>query len=162
MATTVVALGSNIGDRRNYLSEAKSFLEQLSDTPVQTSSIYITEPVGPSERDYFNAIAVMDSQLPPEELIDALKKFEEQHGRQSDHPKWEARTIDLDIISYGNLVINTDTLIIPHPEYHKRLFVLKPLQEVMPDWEDPRTGIPVTQLISQAPELRFKKSDLRW
>lgn len=162
MATVVVALGSNVGNRHQHLMDAAKFLEKESERPLQKSSIYITAPVGPSTRDFYNAVVVMDTNENPKPLIKKFKEFEQQHGRSADQPKWSARTIDLDIISYGDLVIQTDNLIIPHPEYQKRLFVLAPLSEVIPDWKDPKTGTSIAQLRSEAPELRLEKTDLRW
>lgn len=162
MATVVVAVGSNIGDRRQHLSDAKIFLNGLSETAITASSIYITEPIGPATRDFYNAAVMLTTSEEPASLIKKFKKFENDHGRSPEHPRWSARTIDLDIISYGGLVIQTDTLIIPHPEYHKRLFVLEPLQEILPDWKDPKTGWPVDKLLAQAPGMRIKKTDLRW
>lgn len=162
MATVVVALGSNIGDRHQHLMDAASFLEEQSEYPLQKSSIYITAPVGPSTRDFYNAIIVMQSSENPKPLIKTFKDFEQQHGRRADQPKWSARTIDLDIISYDDLVIQADNLIIPHPKYQKRLFVLTPLAEVMPGWNDPKTGTSITELTAAAPELRLEKTDLDW
>lgn len=162
MATVIVAVGSNVGDRHQHLSDAKEFLSDFSDDNIVASSIYITEPIGPATRDFYNAAIVLTTSKQPKPLIKIFKRFEAEHGRPADHPKWSARTIDLDIISYNDLVIQTDTLIIPHPEYQKRLFVLEPLQEVAPDWIDPKSGQHVSQLIEQAPDMRLKKTDLRW
>lgn len=162
MATVVVAVGSNVGDRRQHLSDAKTFLKNLSDTEIQASSIYITEPIGPSTRDFYNAAVALSTEEDPEPLIARFKQFEFEHGRSAGQPRWSARTIDLDIISYDRLVIQTDTLIIPHPEYEKRLFVLEPLKEMMPDWQDPRTGRSIDQLVTGAPAMRLTKTELRW
>lgn len=162
MAEVVVALGSNIGDRRQHLSDAKAFLKELSQTAITSSSIYISEPVGPSERDFYNSAVLITTSIKSAELIKRFKEFEAGHGRTSRQPRWGARTIDLDIINYDDLVIQSDSLIIPHPEYHRRLFVLKPLEEILPDWRDPQTDTLIKQLIARAPEIRIEKTDLRW
>lgn len=162
MATVVVAVGSNIGDRHQHLSDAKAFLSDLSETTLTASSIYITEPIGPATRDFYNAAVKLTTDVEPTSLIKTFKTFEAEHGRSPEHPRWSARTIDLDIISYGDLVIQTDSLIIPHPEYHKRLFVLEPLREILPEWKDPKTGRLIAELLADAPDMRIKKTDLRW
>lgn len=162
MAQVVIALGSNLENPHSQLKKAKSFLESISNQEVENSPIYTSEPVGPSEQDFLNAVAIIETGLKPEELFEQLKKQEKSQGRPSRYPKWTARTIDLDIIAYDNLVLHTDSLIIPHSEYSKRLFVLLPLRDVLPDWEDPENAQTIDELIKEAPLIRISKSKLNW
>lgn len=162
MATVTVGIGSNIGDRHAHLSKARAFLSGLSAAGLHASSIYLCEPVGPSERNFFNAAVQLETGLEPRAFIRRLKRYERKHGRPADHPRWSARTIDLDIIAYGDLVIHEDTLIIPHPEYRERLFVLLPLQELDAGWCDPETGRPIGELVQEAPPLIIHKTKLAW
>ncbi|MDR8392870.1 2-amino-4-hydroxy-6-hydroxymethyldihydropteridine diphosphokinase [Aliifodinibius sp. S!AR15-10] len=162
MATAIIGVGSNVGDRLRHLSKAKSFLAELSKSTITFSSIYICEPVGPSERNFFNAVITLQTDLAPSPFIRRLKEYEAEHGRPADHPRWSPRTIDLDIIAYDDLVIQKDNLIIPHPEYRRRLFVLLPLRELNPGWVDPETRQPVDDLVRQAPSLIIHKTKLSW
>ena len=162
MAKIIIALGSNLNDPLNQLVRAKEFLTSLSDTPINYSSIYKSEPIGPSEADFLNAVISLQTKLLPEELFHLLKQQEKVQGRPSRYPKWIARTIDLDIISYDNLVLQTDTLIIPHKEYGQRLFVLLPLREVDSEWSDPITQQSIEDLIKKAPTMRITKTELSW
>lgn len=162
MARIVVALGSNLGDRYSYLKESKKLLTRLSDRQVTCSSIYETEPLGPSDNMYYNAVSVMYSELPPLELLDKFKNFEKECGRNPKNRKWSDREIDIDIIDYEGVSLETDRLVLPHPSYFKRRFVLIPLQEIYPDWIDPGTGIKISQLIEQAEDLGVFKTSLKW
>ncbi len=162
MARIVIALGSNLGDRQAYLKESKQLLSRLSDREVIGSSIYETEPLGPSDNMYYNAACVMYSDLPPLELLDKFKSFEKECGRNPQARKWSDREIDIDIIDYQGVKLETDRLILPHPSYYKRKFVLIPLQEILPDWIDPGTGEKISKLIEQADDLGVFKTSLKW
>lgn len=162
MAQVVIALGSNLNNPHKQLQAGLEFLKFLSSSAVLYSPIYRSEPVGPSENDFLNAVAVIETTLTPEVLFNKLKQQEKKQGRPSRYPKWTARTLDLDIIAWDNLVIETDTLIIPHQEYKSRLFVLLPLKDVLPNWRDPVSAQHVDELIKQAPSLDIVKTTLNW
>lgn len=162
MAEVIIGLGSNLDDPHNQLQQARQFLSALSESEPLCSSIYQSEPVGPSEQDFLNAVMVIYTELSPEELFKKLKNQEKKQGRPSRYPKWTSRTIDLDIIAYDDLVLETDTLIIPHAEYKKRLFVLEPLKEVFPDWHDPKDAQTIGEMMDHAPTIRIEKTQLSW
>jgi 2-amino-4-hydroxy-6-hydroxymethyldihydropteridine diphosphokinase len=162
VAQVIIALGSNLNDPHSQLQTALEFLKELSISGVKKSPIYRSEPVGPSENEFLNAVVAIETDLKPDELFDRLKAQEKNQGRPSRYPKWTARTLDLDIIAFDDLVIETDTLIIPHQEYKSRLFVLLPLKDVIPDWRDPVSAQHVDELIKQAPELDIVKTTLNW
>jgi 2-amino-4-hydroxy-6-hydroxymethyldihydropteridine diphosphokinase len=161
METVVVALGSNLGNRLHYLSAASRFLESISEEPVKKSSIWESEPVGPAKYPFYNSVIRIAVSMAPEQLLNRMKEFETEIGRTSS-VRWGPRVIDLDIIRYGDLVIDTDSLIIPHPEYSKRRFVLYPMLEVDPCWTDPVLKQTVRQLADAAPRMDIHKTDIRW
>jgi len=144
MAPVIIALGSNLDEPHQQLKSAKEFLTTLSISDINSSSIYRSEPVGPSEQDFLNAVIKIETDLNPSDLFKELK------------------TIDLDIIAYDDLVLETDTLIIPHAEYKNRLFVLLPLKEVFPDWKDIENAQPIEDMIANAPQIRIQKTKLAW
>ena len=162
MAQVIIALGSNLNNPHLQLRKAASFLQTLSETEIITSDIYKSEPVGPSDNDFLNGVIAIETDLSPDELFNELKAQEKRQGRPSRYPKWTARTLDLDIIAYDDLVVETDTLIIPHQEYTRRLFVLLPLKDIFPDWKDPVSAQRVDTLIEQAPDLQIVKTTLNW
>lgn len=163
MAKVVIALGSNLGDRKKHLSQARQFLSTLGADSLEASSIYETEPVGEaSTYEYYNAVCLLETGLDALMLLHQLKWYEQQYGRDPGAPRWANRTIDLDIIDYGRQVICNGRLKVPHPEYHCRLFVLEPLREIWADWTDVRTGAGIESLIASSPKIGITKKSLNW
>lgn len=162
MSTVVTALGSNVGDRHRHIRQAGEFLWKRSEGKPVYSSIYLTEPIGPSKRYFLNAVVLFETSLTPQNTLQLFKSYEHNRGRAAEAPRWQPRTIDLDMISYDNLVIQQDNLILPHPEYRRRMFVLLPLQEVIPGWKDPATATAVDELLAEAPAMAIRKTELTW
>ena len=131
MATRVaIALGSNLGDRHAHLAFAIDRLRRIL-TDVRVSSIHETAPEGVEEPqpDYLNAVVAGLTTLGPHELLQALLAIERERGRKRESFR-ASRTLDLDLILYGDAVIDTPDLTVPHPRYKERQFVTKPLAEV--------------------------------
>jgi 2-amino-4-hydroxy-6-hydroxymethyldihydropteridine diphosphokinase len=137
-STAFIALGSNIGDREQNLQSALLALQALGRVG-RVSSFYETEPVGPvAQPDFLNAVAELQTALPPEELLASLLRIEQEHGRDrsSASPKGP-RTLDLDLLAYDDVVMDSATLTLPHPALAERAFVLVPLAEIAPEWLHP-------------------------
>lgn len=130
-----IALGSNLGDRRKNIERAVEGLEVSHMVKVsKTSSLYETEPVGvPSQDKYLNAAAELMTMITPHTLLALLKHVEGEVGRTPSKEKWGPREIDLDILLYGDLVLDEPDLKIPHPLLHLRTFMLEPLNEIAPE-----------------------------
>ena len=132
--TAYVGMGSNVGDRREMFGRALAMIHGLLHTHVAAlSPLYYTEPedgAGPGE--FLNAVARLETELSPQELLGGLEKIEQQLGRTS-KGDYRPRTIDLDLLLYGELVLDSPPLVLPHPRLTLRAFVLKPLSDLAPD-----------------------------
>jgi 2-amino-4-hydroxy-6-hydroxymethyldihydropteridine diphosphokinase len=143
-----IALGSNLGDREAQLRGAVAALSPVL-VHLRVSSFRETEPVGmPMPQPMFlNAAAVGESTLSAPAILDVLLAVEQGFGRERPS-ELAPRTIDLDLILYGDAVIDTPGLMVPHPRFRERRFVLEPLAEIAPDWIDPVTGRTVAELFA--------------
>jgi 2-amino-4-hydroxy-6-hydroxymethyldihydropteridine diphosphokinase len=144
--TVAIALGANLGDRRAHLEFAVDHLRPLVSN-LRASAFIESEPVDVSEPQppYLNGVVVGETTIPARELLNALMAIERQLGRTRLTPR-APRTLDLDLILYGDAVIDEPDLKVPHPRFRQRAFVLDPLNEVAPDLIDPVTGKTIQQL----------------
>jgi 2-amino-4-hydroxy-6-hydroxymethyldihydropteridine diphosphokinase len=142
-----LSLGSNVGDRERHLSEALQALARMGCVSLTAiSPCYETEPVGDSRQGRFLNIAVaIETDLAPLELLDAMKQLELELGRVPTR-RWGPRVIDIDLILWGDTVLDTARLTLPHPHFRERAFVLAPLAQIAPDAVDPVTGKTVREL----------------
>ena len=142
-----LALGSNLGDRDATLKRAASALRAIV-LDLKLSSTHETEYVGAGgvQPSYLNAAAVGETALTAHGLLDALLELERQFGRERPYPD-APRTLDLDLILYGMDIVDEPGLVVPHPRFRQRRFVLEPLAEIAADWTDPVTGRTVEELL---------------
>lgn len=144
-----IALGSNLGDRRANLDCAVDRLRALLQ-PLRVSPVLETAPfdVPDDQPPYLNAVVVGETTLEPDALMAELQKIEHDRGRERRSFR-AARTLDVDLILYGDQIIQTPGLEIPHPRFRDREFVLGPLAEIAPEMVDPVTGLTVARLLRQ-------------
>jgi 2-amino-4-hydroxy-6-hydroxymethyldihydropteridine diphosphokinase len=140
MAHAFVGLGANLGDLRATLEAALAALQACPQTRVlAVSSAWRSAPVDAQGPDYLNAVAWLDTTLTPMELLRALQSIEQAHGRERPYRN-APRTLDLDVLSYDGLSLDSELLQLPHPRLHQRAFVLRPLLELAPDLQLPGLG----------------------
>jgi 2-amino-4-hydroxy-6-hydroxymethyldihydropteridine diphosphokinase len=145
-----IGLGSNLGEREAMIRQALEAIAALPDTElVRASSLYDTEPVGDTEQpNFLNAVAQVETDLPAAQLLWNLLLIEKRLGRERTR-HWGPRTIDLDLLLYGDEIIEDDQLRVPHPELTRRAFVLVPLVELDPLLVHPGTGMTLLAHLSQ-------------
>jgi len=153
---TAVAFGSNLGDRLANLRATRERIVDLAGAqpPVLSSAIYETEPVGcePGAAKFLNAVLEFDYEGDPASLLEQFIRIEQALGRKRDHPKNVSRTIDIDLLYYGDHKIQDERLQLPHPRMHLREFVLRPLVDIRPGLVLPGQTKTVRELLDEVQE----------
>jgi 2-amino-4-hydroxy-6-hydroxymethyldihydropteridine diphosphokinase len=159
-ARACIGLGANLGDAVGALRAAVAALSDLPRTRgVAVSPLYRTAPIDSCGPDYVNAVALIDTTLAPIELLDALQAIELAHGRERPYRN-APRTLDLDVLLYGDLRCDTPRLTLPHPRLHERAFVLAPLADLAPDLWLPGHGR-VAEALRRVGDQRIERCDER-
>ena len=153
-----VGIGANLGKPKNQVLEAIDCLDRIDQVTVEAcSALYRTAPVeAPGQPDFINAVVRVGTTLDPLSMLKRLLQIEEQFGRMRDRPRNSPRRLDLDLLLYGNEVLNSRELTIPHPRMQQRLFVLEPLMELEGNFEIPGIG-PLAVCINACQGQRVKK-----
>jgi 2-amino-4-hydroxy-6-hydroxymethyldihydropteridine diphosphokinase len=143
-----VGLGSNLGDRAAHLLLGLSALSRLPETRLlRLSPVYETDPVGPPQPPYLNMVAELETELSPKGLLAEMLRIEKALGRER-RERWGPRTLDLDLLLYGDLVLEEEGLSVPHPRLHERAFVLVPLLDLLPEGRHPLLGQSFAELLA--------------
>jgi 2-amino-4-hydroxy-6-hydroxymethyldihydropteridine diphosphokinase len=146
-----IGLGSNLADPEMQVRSALNELKNIADTELlQSSSLYKSPPMGPQDQpDYINAVALCETELAPLDFLAALQAIEQQHGRVRNR-HWGERTLDLDLLVYGQEIVELPGLTIPHPGIAERAFVLYPMAEIAPNIIVPKFGA-ISELVANCP-----------
>ncbi len=146
-----IALGSNLDNRRQYLDSAREKILELAQlsAPILSSPLYETDPIGcePGAQKFLNAVVEINYEGEPGELLGQLRRIEKSLGRDPDHVRNVSRTVDLDLLYFGERTISDPELQIPHPRLPSRRFVLAPLADIRPDLILPGQIVPVRMLL---------------
>ncbi|MCX6266234.1 MAG: 2-amino-4-hydroxy-6-hydroxymethyldihydropteridine diphosphokinase [Bacteroidetes bacterium] len=181
MKEVFILSGSNRGDRQGFISKATDMIEQMAGAVVRKSSVYETSPWGFDDpTPFLNQVIEIETMLSPEDLLEILLTIEVKLGRirpfdgcgcgipaspdhgtgKKDAPAYAGRTIDLDILFYGQRLIFTDKLMVPHPRLHERAFTLVPLNEVVPEFVHPLLKKTIAMLLHECrDQAKVKKMD---
>jgi len=153
MEKVILSLGSSLGDRLSYLLSGVDDIEVQIGEVVSKSRVYESEPWGFSDKNSFLNMAIeLKTNLEPEEILEQIKLIENKHLRKREISEYEARTLDIDIIFYGDLIISSNDLTIPHKHAHNRLFVLLPVSELEKSLEHPIFNKKIDKLIEICPD----------
>jgi 2-amino-4-hydroxy-6-hydroxymethyldihydropteridine diphosphokinase len=157
MKIVYLSLGSNVGDRETHLARARERLNADGLRVLRTSALYETEPRDfPDQPWFLNQVVEIESSLFPKQLLERTQKIERALGRIPTGPKGP-RTIDIDILLYGDTILSTPGLEIPHERLADRRFVLEPLAELAPDLRHPRTGSTVNEMLARVKNQKVER-----
>lgn len=158
--TAYIGIGSNLESPVEQVLRARDAIAALPKTRLSAfSPLYGNPAVGPGEQpDYVNAVAAIETRLLPHALLDALLVIEADQGRVRGAVRWQPRTLDLDLLVYGDRAIDDERLTLPHPHLQERIFVLKPLMDVAPALDVPGLG-PIATLLSAVTETSLRRID---
>ncbi len=162
MSKLYILLGGNLGDKQKIFSETLGMLARRVGKITLQSSVYETEPWGFHSEDLFwNQVIEMKSELLPEEILSGTKQIELEMGRTRKTDQFDSRRMDIDILFYGDQIINQGNLIVPHPRIQERKFVLVPLCEIAPDFIHPVIQKSVRKLLDEcSDQLMVKKVNI--
>ncbi len=150
MIKLYILLGGNLGDKQRVFSDARAKLSQQVGTITNQSVLYETEPWGFESDDIFwNQVLEISTSFSPEEVLRQTQQIERELGRIRKANQYDSRIIDIDILFYGNLIIKTENLIVPHPRIQERKFALVPLCEIAPELIHPVFQISIRQLLDE-------------
>ena len=148
MTTTYLALGSNVGDPAQYITKAIDSLQTVL-SEVKQAPLYTSKAVGYTDQpNFLNTVISGQTELSPQELLEVIDKIERKLGRIKRF-RWGPREIDIDIIFFGNQILNTEKLVIPHPSFRERDFVLQPLVDLNSQTTDPVSQLTVKELLDR-------------
>lgn len=160
----ILSLGTNMGDRFGHLQSAINEISEFVDI-TDVSSVYETPPFEmEANQDFYNLCLIGKTVLEPEVLLKKLNEIEKNHGRVRIQGAlgYSSRPLDIDIIFYGDQLFSSEILTIPHPQFHKRNFVLLPLNEIVPDFIDPKSNLSISELAAESEdESAIKRIDKR-
>ncbi|SIS06346.1 2-amino-4-hydroxy-6-hydroxymethyldihydropteridinediphosphokinase [Aquipseudomonas alcaligenes] len=159
MERVYIGLGSNLAEPLRQLQAALAAIAALPHSHLAaTSSLYASDPLGPPDQPrYVNAVAALDTELAPLELLDALQRIEQEQGRMRKAERWGPRTLDLDILLFGDRLLSEARLTVPHYHMHARAFVLYPLAEIAPTDLQLPDGRRLEQLLAACPYVGLER-----